>query len=179
MSTITPLNDDQIIPRVAEIFTGVKASMGKVPNMLRVLANAPAAVDVYIDSKASLHGGVLTPQAQEQIAIAIAAANGCDYCLAAHTGGARAAGVSTEDRAAAQKGHASDSKVQAILDLARDINATHGQSAAPALETARAFGLSDAEILETIAHVAINIMTNSVNNIVGTVLDFPKVERLA
>lgn len=178
MSAITTLSDEDVTPHVAEIFAAARASMGKVPNLFRVLAQAPAALDVYTGSKRFLHDGVLTPQAQEQIAIAIAAANGCDYCLAAHTGAARAVGVSTEDRASAQNGRTSDAKIQAILDLALAINATHGQASAPALETARAYGLSDAEILETIAHVAINILTNSVNNIVGTTLDFPKVERV-
>ncbi|WP_237359413.1 carboxymuconolactone decarboxylase family protein [Rhizobium phaseoli] len=33
----------------------------------------------------------------------MATANGCDYCLAAHAGGARAAGVNAEDRANAQR----------------------------------------------------------------------------
>lgn len=178
MSAISTLSDSEVSAHVGQIFAEAKASMGKVPNLFRVLAHAPAALDVYTGSKHALHDGVLTPQAQEQIAIAIAAANGCDYCLAAHTGGARAVGVSAEDRASAQQGRTSDAKVQAVLDLALAINATHGQAASPALDAARAYGLSDAEILETVAHVAINILTNSVNNIVGTVLDFPKVERL-
>lgn len=94
MSAIATLSDDDVTPHVAQIFAGAKASMGKVPNLLRVLAHAPAALEVYTGSKRLLHDGVLTPQAQEQIAIAIAAANGCDYCLAAHTGAARAVGVS-------------------------------------------------------------------------------------
>ena len=179
MSIIATLSDAEVTPEVAEIFAGAKASMGKVPNLFRILAHAPAALSVYTGSKRILHDGVLTSQAQEQIAIAVAAANGCDYCLAAHTGAARAVGVSAEDRASAQKGRTSDAKIQAILDLALAINATHGQASAPALETARSYGLSDAEILETVAQVAVNILTNSVNNIVDTVLDFPKVERIA
>lgn len=179
MSAISTLSDSEVSPQVAEIFSTAKASMGKVPNLYRVLAHAPAALDVYTRGSAFLRAGVLPAAAREQIAIAIAAANGCDYCLAAHTGAAKAAGVAADDRASAQKGRTSDAKIQAILDLALAINATHGQGAAPALEAARAHGLSDAEILETVAHVAINIMTNSVNNIVGTTLDFPNVDRVA
>ncbi len=179
MSAISTLSDNEVTPHVADVFASAKATMGKVPNLYRVLAHAPAALDVYTGSKGFLRDGVLSAAAQEQIAIAIATANGCDYCLAAHTGGARAAGVSAEDRASAQKGRTSDPKIQAILELPLAINATHGQGAAPALEAARAYGLTDAEILETIAHVAVNILTNSVNNTVGTVLDFPKVERVA
>lgn len=130
MSAITTLSDEDVTPHVADIFAGAKASMGKVPNLFRILAHAPAALDVYTGSKRFLHEGVLSPQAQEQIAIAIASANGCDYCLAAHTGAARAVGVSAEDRASAQNGRTSDPKIQAVLDLALAINATHGQASA-------------------------------------------------
>ncbi|NNU63473.1 carboxymuconolactone decarboxylase family protein [Ochrobactrum soli] len=177
MSAISTLSDNEVTPHVADVFATAKAAMGKAPTLYRVLAHAPAALDVYTGSKGFLRDGVLSAVAQEQIAIA--AANGCVYCLAAHTGGARAAGVSAEDRANARKGRTSVPKIQAILELALAINATHGQGAAAALEAARAYGLTDADILEMIAHVAVNILTNSVNNTVGTVLDFPKVERVA
>lgn len=178
MSAIKPVEDNQVDGEVSKLFSATKASMGKVPNMFRVLANAPAAFKAYVAYESLLSGGVLTKQAREQLAIAIAAANGCDYCLAAHTGGARAAGVNGADRASAQEGHASDRKTQAILELALAVNATHGRGSARSIEAARASGLTDAEILETIASVAINILTNSINNLVGTTLDFPKVDHI-
>lgn len=179
MSAITPLTDAEAGPAVAGIFNAARAAMGKVPNLYRVLAHAPAALEVYTGSRGFLRRGVLTPQAQEQIAIAVATANGCDYCLAAHTGAARAAGVSAQDRATAQQGLTSDPGTQAILQLALAVNTSHGQASGQALEAARAAGLTDAEILETIAHVAVSILTNSVNNLIGTALDFPRVERIA
>lgn len=176
MPKITTLSDDQVSPEVAAQFAQVKAAIGKVPNLLRVMAHAPAVLNVYLNTKGALAKGVLSPKTQEQIAITVAAANGCEYCLSAHTGAARAVGVSDDDRAAAQFGHVSDPKVQAILDLARKINASHGKGTDDAVENARAAGLSDAEILETAAHVSISQLTNTINNIVGTTLDFPKVE---
>lgn len=179
MSMIPHLSDESATPDVADIFHKARAAMGKVPNLFRVMAQAPAVLDVYWDAKAALGGGVLPASAQEQIAVAVAAANGCDYCLAAHTGGARAKGVSAQDAAAAQSGRASDPHVEAILTLALAVNADHGRAGPIALEQARAAGLSDAEILETVAHVAVNVLTNSINNIVDTTLDFPRVARVA
>ncbi|MBB2707191.1 MULTISPECIES: hypothetical protein [Rhizobium] len=58
-------------------------------------------------------------------------------------------------------------------------NQCHPRAGIGSEAAARTYGLTDAEILETIAHVAVNILTNSVNNTVGTILDFPKVERVA
>lgn len=101
MSAISTLSDNDVTPHVADVFATAKAAMGKAPTLYRVLAHAPAALDVYTRSKGFLRDGVLSAVAQEQIAIA--AANGCDYCLAAHTGRARAAGVSAEDRANGQR----------------------------------------------------------------------------
>lgn len=179
MSAIPPLADADVTPQVAQTFAQAKAAMGKVPNLFRVLANAPAALDVYTGGQDALRKGILPAAMRELIAIAVATANGCDYCLAAHTGAARAAGVSAEDRAAAQSGRSSDAHAEAVLQLALAINASHGRDATAALKAARAAELSDAEILETAAHVAVSILTNSVNNIVGTTLDFPKVDRVA
>jgi uncharacterized peroxidase-related enzyme len=179
MSKITALTDAEVSPEVAARFAQAKAAMGKVPNLLRVMAHAPSVLNVYLDTKVALSKGVLSPKVQEQIAITVAAANGCEYCLSAHTGAARAVGVSAEDRAAAQFGTVSDAKTQAILDLAREINATHGKGVDDLIETARGADLSDAEILETAAHVSISQLTNAINNIVGTTLDFPKTEILA
>lgn len=179
MSLIPHLADEAATPDVAAIFRDARAAMGKVPNLFRVMAQAPAVLDVYWDSKAALADGILPGGVQEQIAVAVAAANGCDYCLAAHTGGARAKGVSTYDAVAAQSGKASDAHAEAILALALAVNADHGRAGPAALEQAREAGLADAEILETVAHVAVNILTNTINNIVATTLDFPRVARVA
>ncbi|KZC77802.1 carboxymuconolactone decarboxylase family protein [Sphingobium yanoikuyae] len=178
MSTIALLSDADATPDTAAIFREAKARMGKVPNLLRVMAQAPAVLDVYWDGRGALGQGVLPAKVQEQIAIAVAAANGCDYCLAAHTGAGRAAGLSAADLAGAQRGEASDGHAAAILALALDVNAAHGCAGPDILDQTRAAGLNDAEILETIAHVAISILTNSINNIVGTSLDFPRVARV-
>jgi len=178
MSNITALTDEVVDDHIAAIFKNARSRMGMVPNLLRVMANAPAVLDVYTNTHASLSKGILSRSIREQIAIAIAAANGCDYCLAAHTLAGKAAGITVDDLASAQRGHASDIKARSVLDLAIKINASHGRGDYEAVASARAAGLSDAEILETLAHVSISILTNSINNIVGTTLDFPPVARV-
>ena len=44
------------------------------------------------------------------------------------------------------------------------------------LQQARARGLNDSDIVETIANVALNIFTNYVNHVAQTAIDFPRVE---
>lgn len=179
MSDIPHIADADASPAVAAIFREAKTRMGKVPNLLRVMAQAPAVLNVYWDGRGALSGGVLPAAVQEQIAIAVAAANGCDYCLAAHTGAGRVAGLSPEALTDAQRGAARDPYAAAILTLALEVNASHGATRPDMLERARAAGLPDAEILETAAHVAVSILTNSINNMVGITLDLPRTARVA
>jgi len=175
MSKISIIKTEEAEGQVKEMLALAKSKMGMVPNLLGVMAHAPQVLSVYLNTHGSLSAGMLPAKTGEQIAVAIASVNGCDYCLSAHTAAGKMSGVTANDLVAAQEGRASDAKTQAILSLALEINSTHGKGSTKAVETARAAGLSDAEILETVAHVSINILTNSINNIVDTPIDFPKV----
>ncbi len=153
--------------------------MGKVPNLFRILAHAPAALDVYTGSKQVLHDGVLSPQAQEQIAIAVAAAMAVTIALPPIPAPPAPSASLLKIALRRRRGAPRTPRFRLFSTSLWPSTPRMGQASAPALETARSYGLSDAEILETVAHVAVNILTNSVNNIVGTVLDFPKVDRVA
>lgn len=176
MSNILTIDNTE--GRTKELLTAAKSKFGMVPNLLGIMANAPSVLDTYMTTTGLLSEGVLPAQTREQLAIAIAAANNCEYCLSAHTAGGKASGVSTQDLASAQSGKASNAKTEAVLTLALALNQNHGVGSSKAVEAARKAGLNDAEILEVSAHVAINILTNTVNNTFGTVIDFPKTSLL-
>ena len=42
-------------------------------------------------------------------------------------------------------------------------------------KTARDAGVSDAETIEVVAHIALNVFTNYLNSVSGTAIDFPDV----
>jgi alkylhydroperoxidase family enzyme len=75
----------------------------------------------------------------------------------------------------ARNAEAADAHVAAILDLARAIVRTRGRIDASAIATARAAGVTDAELTEIVAHVALNIFTNYLNLVADTEIDFPVV----
>jgi len=56
-----------------------------VPNLIRVLGTAPAALEGYLNFGSALGGGSLNVRVREQIALAVAERNLCGYCLSAHT----------------------------------------------------------------------------------------------
>jgi hypothetical protein len=59
--------------------------------------------------------------------------------------------------------------------FARAIAVQRGEVSDSDLKQARAAGLTDGDIVETIANVVLNIFTNYVNHVAGTVVDFPEV----
>lgn len=154
---------------------GVRAALGVVPNLMRTLANAPAALQGYLDFAKALGGGGLTPAAREAIALTVAGDNGCEYCASAHTLLGGKAGVAADELARNLRGDSADPRTAAALAFASRVVATRGQVSDDDLARARTAGLDDAAITEIVANVALNVLTNYVNNVARTVVDFPTV----
>jgi uncharacterized peroxidase-related enzyme len=155
------------------IFEGVQKHLGLVPNMMRVIANSPAALNAYISFDGALGGGKLSAREREQIAVAVANANACDYCLSAHTLLGTAAGLNATELSLARDGASSDARTAALLQFVTRVVRQRGQVPPSEVEALQAAGYTAEEIVETIAAIAVNIFTNYFNNIVGTEIDFP------
>ena len=161
--------------KAKNLLDGVHKALGATPNLMRTMANAPAVLDAYLAFSGALRGDGLTPAAREAVALAVAGDNGCGYCASAHTFLAGKAGVAKDELARNLAGGSADPRTAAILALARRIVATRGQVADGDIQAARAAGLDDAAIAETVAHVALNVLTNYLNNVAQTAIDFPVV----
>jgi len=178
MSRITAIDPVSATGKTAELFTAVKSKLGMVPNLMRTLGQSPAALEAYLGFSGALGHGVLSAQVREQIALAVAQTNTCDYCLAAHSLIGKGAGLTPEAILAARRVAAADPKADALLKFAAAVVETRGLVADGALAQVRTAGASDAEIIETVAHVALNILTNYTNHVAQTVVDFPKAAAL-
>ena len=119
-------------------------------------------------------------QQRERIALAVAQINGCNYCLAAHTYlGQNVAKLDANEIAANRHGTSNNVKAAAAVRFAVKIANERGSVDAQDVSAVKAAGYSDAEVVEIIAHVALNTLTNYVNEVLGTEIDFPQVEALA
>lgn len=161
--------------KTKQVFDAFQKHLGTVPNLLRVLANSPAALNGYVSFSGALDAGKLPAKAREQIAIAVANANSCDYCLSAHTELGKLAGLDAEDLTRAQNADAQDAKTAAALHFATKLVRQRGMLPASEVEALRSAGYSDGEVAEIVAAVAINIFTNYFNHVAGTEIDFPVV----
>ena len=176
MNALPLVDPDRAGGAVAGLLDEVHRSLGVVPNMTRAMANSPALLQGYLDLAGALSKGRLRPAVREQIALAVAQANGCDYCLSVHTYLAEhATRLDAETIAAARQATSSDPRTAAVLRLAEAVNDSRGALAAGSLDEARDAGLSDEEIAETIGQVALNVLTNFFNKAVGVEIDFPAV----
>ena len=176
MPIIRPIDPATATGKTADTLAAVKKSLGVVPNLFATLAQSPAALQTYFGIKEALAGARLTTKQQELVALAVAQANGCGYCLSAHTAINGMLGTKAEDIAAARHGRCSDPRDDAILGLAREVVEKRGHLTAAEVAGWKSRGLTDADILETIAVVVHNIFTNYVNEVAHTEIDFPVVE---
>lgn len=154
----------------------VERALGSTPNMMRTMAVSPAVLDAYLAFSGALAKGGLDGGVREQIALTAAAENACGYCAAAHTVLGARAGLSPEDLDAGLDGRAANPRTEAALTLARSVIRHKGFVSDKELADARAAGLSDGDIGEVVANVALNVFTNSFNSVAQTELDFPAVE---
>jgi AhpD family alkylhydroperoxidase len=175
LNRITQLDPRQAKGKTKKLFEQLHGELGVVPNLFRVLGNSPAALEGYLNFNGALAGGNFDVKVREQIALTVAESNLCGYSLSAHTFSGGKAGLTEQDIADAIRATARIGKSDAILKLARSIVVQRGEVRDSDLEGARVFGLTDGEIVETVANVVLNILANYVNHVARTSVDFPEV----
>jgi uncharacterized peroxidase-related enzyme len=150
-------------------------SIGFTPNMLATFALSPIAFNAWATLRGSL-SKALDLKTRESISLAVSEVNGCNYCLAVHSFGAKHAKMSADDIILARKGHATDPKRDAAVQFARKVIETRGKVGDADVKTVRDAGYTDANIMEIIALVAVYSLTNFFNNVFDPEKDYPAVE---
>jgi uncharacterized peroxidase-related enzyme len=155
----------------------VHKQLGVVPNLMKMIGTSPAALEGYLSLNAALGKGVLPIALRERIALAIAEFNACEYCLAAHSYLAKnQAKLTATEIASAREGFSSDPKMEAALHFARRVASQRGKVSDQELAALWVAGFDDAGIVEIVLNVALNVLTNYINNVAQTEVDFPKAE---
>lgn len=172
----TPASIEAAPAAAQPLLEAVKKQLGSVPNLFRLVANSPAALEGYLGLSGALAKGDLPAQTRERIALAIAQFNGCDYCLSAHTYlGKNLAKLDDAEITANRNGASNDPKADAAVRFAVKVALERGQIGDADLRAVKLAGYDDGQIIEIILHVALNTLTNYVNEVAQTVIDFPVV----
>jgi uncharacterized peroxidase-related enzyme len=173
MSHLSPLPLDAATGDTAQRLDAVRRKLGVVPNMFRVWARSPVALEAYLALSEVAGHGRLDARQRERIALTVGEANGCDYCVAAHGAVGAKVGLSPAQVAAARDARAEDPRDAALLALAQRIVETRGRVPHAELDAFKAAGHDDAALLEVLVNVVLNIYTNYTNHLAGTEIDFP------
>jgi uncharacterized peroxidase-related enzyme len=158
------------------LLQAVKKQLGVVPNLFRLVGTSPAALEGYLGLNGALAKGALEPATRERIALAVAEINGCDYCLSAHSYlGKNLAKLGDTEIAANRDGGSTDQKADAAVGFAVKLVNARGHVADADIKAVKDAGYSDAQLIEIVLHVALNTLTNYVNEVAKTEIDFPVV----
>jgi uncharacterized peroxidase-related enzyme len=175
MSRITPLEPDAAEGRPKELLDAVRSTLGSTPNMTKLMARS-AVLDGWLGLNRALRRGSIRAADGERIALAVAEANGCSYCLSAHTfTGSNLAKLDEAEIDRARRFRSSEPRSAAILAFAGAVMRNKGAVGDDDIEAAREAGLSDAQLEEIVGHVALSTLTNYFNNAFDTDIDFPVV----
>lgn len=159
-----------------DTLNSLQKNIGMLPNIYASLAHSPVALNALLGFNTALGEGVLDAGLREQIALAVAGENSCDYCASAHTLLAKAAGVSDVEATNNLVAQSDDPRTAAILKFAKQIVVNRGFATDAEVAALRDAGINDAEFVEILAHVGINLFANYFNNVVQTDIDFPVVK---
>lgn len=175
MSRLTVIDFNNANAEQKALLDAIHNQLGMVPNFLKVFANSPAALKAFLGLFGVANEGALEPQTRERIALALAQQNSCQYCLSAHTALGANVGLTGDEMAANRAGSSQDAKAAVAVKLARSLVEHKGEITTAELSEARDAGYSDAEIVEIITHVGLNVLTNILGKASRVEIDFPKV----
>jgi uncharacterized peroxidase-related enzyme len=165
------------IPKESQVLLdAVTKDLGFTPNVFRLMSISPNVLKGFIGLQKPL-SQALDFRVRDAIALAVSEINGCHYCLAAHSHAAKHVDkIDIDEIERNRHGTSSNAKVGAAAKFAATLIESRGHLGGADFEAVRKAGFSDAEILEMVALSAQYLLTNLVNNIAGTEIDFPMIE---
>lgn len=175
MSRITTVSNESANTEQRSLLDAIQSQLGMVPNFLRVFAHSPDALKAFLGLHHIANNGSLDAATRERIALALAQQNQCEYCLSAHTAIGRKAGLNGAEIEANRAGSSQDAKAAVAVKFARVLAEHKGEVTNAELQAMSDAGFSEADIVEVITHVGMNIMTNILGKASRVSIDFPKV----
>ena len=176
MSRIKPVVLENLDPKTTEVLSAVKAKLGALPNIFTTFAHSPVTLNGYLQLAETLSQGQLTGKERELIAIAVAQENQCGYCLSAHATIGKGEGLTEDDIAQARQATSAIPRDEVIINFALQVVRNQGAVSDEALASIRKACSDDGVVLEIVSNVVLNTMTNYLNSLAGTEIDFPIVD---
>ena len=153
----------------AAILNAVGAAWGFVPNLHGVLAESPAALEAYGVLWTLAEKTAFTPAERNIAYLAIIFENGCEYCMAGHSGLSRMQGVPAEHIAAIRENRPlSDRRLEVLRAFAGKITRNRGVVSEADVAAFKAAGFTNQSILDLLVLGAAKLISNYTNHLAQT-----------
>jgi len=172
MSRLTPIRTNGAASALKRSLKNCHLKLDEAPRFLQIMANSPASLRSYIRADAALVRGQLTPRQREKVALAVAEINGSGYSLSAHYHAGKSLGLTHHEMQLARNATAADPKTEAMLRFTQAVVLQRGEVSDEDFQVLGKSGFTDAQIVEIVANIALNIFSNYFNNVAKTEVDF-------
>ena len=163
---------EEATPGARQGLSKAKEQFGFVPNLLGIMAEAPSVLDAYLMLAERFASSSLSPLEQQVVLVTAAVHNRCDYCVAAHSWGAQAAGADAATLASLRAAQpVQDARLAALQLFTRAVVDKRGFATKEDVDAFRAAGFSRANVLEVVLGVTQKTLSNYVNHMAETPLD--------
>src|SRR2546427_4165598 len=173
MSRLTPIQSNGATSELKRSLKNSRLKLDEAPRFLQVMANSPASLRAYIRADAALARGQLTPRQRQQVALAVAEINGSSYGLSAHYDTGKSLGLTHHEMQLARNAAAEDPKAETMLRFTQAVVLQRGDISDEDFQALRKAGFTDAQTVEIVANIALNIFSNYFNSVAKTEVDFP------
>jgi uncharacterized peroxidase-related enzyme len=164
------LHDTTTAPAAsADILNSVRTSWGFVPNLHRVLAESPAALEAYATLWGIAEKTSFTPRERNLVYLSIIYENECTYCMAGHTNLSRMAKVDDAAINAVRGGTAiADAKMEALRSFAALVTRNRGVVSQADVAAFKAAGYTNQAVLDVLMLAATKLISNYANHLADT-----------
>ncbi len=175
MSNLPVIDNKDAKPESAALLNEVEKKFGFVPNLMRVIASSPTALQAYLNLSELVEKTHFTPEEQQAILLAVSVENNCDYCVAAHSMVAvRMAGMSPDRLKLLREGNGlGHEKLDSLVEFTREVVRMRGFASEKAVSQFFAAGFSKEQLLEVLVCITMKTLSNYTNHIAETPLDQP------
>jgi len=178
MKTLKPLQIEEANTNSQAIFNNIKSKIGMLPNLYATMGVSDKLLGGFLTFSETIKSGEFTAKEYEAIALATSQANGCAYCLSAHTAIGKMNGFTEEETLDLRNNSIADLKLNALVTLASELVNLNGHPTQEAVQNFLEAGYNKAAFAELIAAVALTTITNYIFHNGGFEIDFPKAQNI-
>ena len=173
MKILQPLDQTRAPSASRDVMNSLEAELGDLPNLYRVLAHSPSALRSYAAMSKMLKDSGLTDQEQQVVLLTASRENRCDYCMAAHSSGARAAGLDEDALESLREGQhiRNDDRLEALRQFTQRVVAKRGRLEEEDIDVFLAAGYKESNVLDVMLGVTMKTLSNYTNHLADTPLD--------